>query len=401
MKKVFVWFIPIILFCVSCVTEPTFKVAVVAPFSLESGKDLWQALLMASAELEQRGGMEGRRLELFPVDEQDNVDKSVGNLRQVLLKHKIDLIVGGFNSAAVLALMDVMAEYGVIWLGTGGAHPAVIEKIKNNYEKYQYYFRVGTPDAREQGKAFAQFAREVFGPRYGYKRFAILAPNSKWARFLMNEAKESLLQDGFQLKYEGYFSPTTLNFKPVLNSLKKSGAEFYFATSLGKQGELFIQQVREEKVKLAHVWSHTILSEERLSRDLGKEIENATWFRLSAVDYAFTPKTLLFVNAYKKTYGKNPGILAYPAYDTLFIMREAVRKAGGFEKKELIKALEALEYSGNNLYKFTPEHDLTYGIKDNKRYVLPIFFQWQSDGKRYAIWPAELRTADYQHPGLR
>ncbi|PKL12061.1 MAG: hypothetical protein CVV50_04920, partial [Spirochaetae bacterium HGW-Spirochaetae-6] len=257
MRKKIVFCVLILLFCVSCADQPTFKVAVVAPFSLESGKDLWQALLMASAELEQSGGMEGRRLELFPVDEQDNVDKSVGNLRQVLLEHKIDLIVGGFNSAAVLALMDVMAEHGVIWLGTGGAHPAVIEKIKNNYEKYQYYFRVGTPDAREQGKAFAQFAREVLGPRYGYKRFAILAPNSKWARFLMNEAKESLLRDGFQLKYEEYFSPTTLNFKSALSSLKKSGAEFYFATSLGKQGELFIQQVREEKVKLAHVWSHT------------------------------------------------------------------------------------------------------------------------------------------------
>jgi branched-chain amino acid transport system substrate-binding protein len=61
---------------------------------------------------------------------------------------------------------------------------------------------------------------------------------------------------------------------------------------------------------------------------------------------AVTPKTLPFVEAFKKKYGNFPSYCGYTAYDQVYYIADAVHRAGSADSDKLIEALEKTDYEG-------------------------------------------------------
>ncbi|PKL12380.1 MAG: hypothetical protein CVV50_04520, partial [Spirochaetae bacterium HGW-Spirochaetae-6] len=328
----------------------------------------------------------------------NKTDIALRNLKITLQNSKLDLLVGGFSSGVTLQLMEVMAEQKIIWLGTGGAHPDVIKKIKDNYEKYQYYFRVGTVDAEQQSLSMVRFAEEVYRAKYGLKNFAILGPDLIWARHVLGRSKENLLKKGFKLTYENYYPFKTVDFKNYFQEIQHTPTQFVLSISLSNEGINFMKEYQKYKVPYPLLGTHTVsLRKDWCKKTEGSCIINVSYWFVGR-HKAFSEKAEDFFKKFYARFDEYPGLVSWPGYDTLFMYKSAVDQVKSFKVDEVIPALEKMEYLGNLPYKFTQYHDLTYGYENGKKYSEIYFFQWKNDGQLHLIWPEKEASRTYELP---
>ena len=124
-------FSALFLFWIGCSRPSTLNVGVIGPMQMDEGQLLLDSVQLAADEINAQGGIRGRKIVLFPVDDENKTDIALRNLRQTIQNSKLNLLVGGFSSGVTLQLMELMAEHKLIWLGTGGAHPDVITDRKS------------------------------------------------------------------------------------------------------------------------------------------------------------------------------------------------------------------------------------------------------------------------------
>jgi len=108
-----------------------------------------------------------------------------------------------------------------------------------------------------------------------------------------------------------------------------------------------------------------------------------------------SPASKHFLDAYVKEYGKEPATYFAPlSYSAVFILKEAIQKAGSMDPAALIKAMEQTKYESSvgETVTFTPSAIIKHqGISRQK------ILQWQN-GAQQVIWPFEAKTAELIYP---
>lgn len=399
--KTFIWAL-LGLFLLFCARERTQRekiyVGVIAPLETVDGDLLFKAAKMSAAEINAQGGILEKDIVLVPIDDANNLETAQRNLYEVRKNHPLNFLIGGFTSAIVLGLMENIADDPLVWLGTGAAHPDVIERIKNNYQKYKFYFRLGTTDARLQAKYNVDFIMDKLVKEQGLKKFALLGTDLKFSRFVLGYIKTLLIQNGLRCTYESYFDAKTENFKKYFHNSVKSGAQFIISLTLGKEGTTYIRQYHDLKVPLPEIGNHVLANRLEWWEETEGKCAFNVHMRTQSGYFPYTRKTLAFYDQFLKTYKNHPAFLSFTAYDSLYIIREIARKIDSLNTDKFIAALEKLDYLGNVRYRFTEHHDIMHGTHEGKKYIYPVFFQWHSDAKIYPVWPPEAAKRTYSHP---
>ncbi len=372
------------------------KIGVLAPKNIYLGKMVMKATRLAADEINAMGGILGRKIKLIFKDTEYKADISRLRLIEALNKDKVDFIVGGVNSSVVLTAMEIMSDHKKIWLGTGGSSPKVVDKVKKNYERYKYYFRVGTMGALAQGKECANFLINYLTPKFGdkVKKIALIGSDHAYSHFIIGQTKNALRKTGkYEIVFEKKLPPNTTDFSPEIDELKKSGANVVIQAWLSIDSISFTKQFYHEKVP-AILIGGVVRS---LKDEYSIETKGASAYSLNFSPQSgptpMTRKTLKFSKAFQKRFMESAGSYAYPAYDTLYILKTAIEKARGFNSDKLVKILESMEYEGNIWYKFKSDnHDIKMGIENKKVYANNIWFQWQPVDFHETIPPIFIQT---------
>ncbi len=406
----------IALFSLSCgkAGEPTIHVAVIGPMKHSIGINISNGVKLSMEEIMKKGGITVKKdgnpvkhkIKLHYIDDKfASVAAASKALNQQIEKTGIDLIVGGFSSKVVVPLMEIMAAKKIIWLGTGGASPAVVGKVKKNYNKYKYYFRIGTIDATRQGKGIADFAIDVLKPK-GLTKAAFLGINHAFAKFQLKDAQKHMKAAGFEVVVEEFVNPKNVDFTPILKKIEKN-ADFIVVSFLSSEEDVFIKQVHAMGLnkRMPIFGSFAGLSSEKV-----KEYEDMIYGYTSVnlqsgeVDMTGEGGAPRFVKAYQKRYGKNPAGIAYVSYDCLHIYKKAVEKANSLKADDLIKTMEApdFEYVGISRFKWHKEnHDHWFGYHQGKNYVDFVWMQFHENGEYYCVYPENFRQKKYFVPGKK
>lgn len=375
-------------------TENSLKVGVVAPLQTEHGVQIKESVQMAADEINATGGINGRKLELAFADDENSAEKGLAALKKLYTVEKVDIVVGGVGSGVVNGMMDYMAQNKKIWLGTGAATPVIIERIQKDYEKYKYYFRVGTLDSTNQGDAIAEFIVEVMNKKHGMTKAAILSTNLKYSKDISEAVAKKIEAAGMEVVYREYFNSDTTDFSPNFTNAQKAGAQFIINTILGPEGITYVKQWNDNKVPLPIVGAIAFATKDEFYKETGGKAAFETTANPNSGPAPLTPKTLEFAKKFKEKFGHSANFIGYPAYDALYVLQDAATRAKTFETEALIKALETTDYKGASPIKFTKDHDLVYGGA-NARFV---FFQFNEAGERVAVFPQEFATSEYKFP---
>ena len=105
---------------------------------------------MAAEEINAKGGVQvGQKkmmIELVKADSNEflNITDATNAMERLMTQNKVDFVVGGFRTEAVLAMQDIAMDSKKIFIGCGAATDELCPRVAKDYNKYKYWFR-GTP----------------------------------------------------------------------------------------------------------------------------------------------------------------------------------------------------------------------------------------------------------------
>ena len=381
------------------------KIGVVGPFEQEAGTWIRYGALYAAEAINDAGGILGRPIELLFEDDGVSAEKLKSAIAKLVLKDKVDFLVGGYSSGSVLGAMNDLPRYRKIWLGTGAASPDVIKIIENDYDNYKYYFRVGTLDSTKQAVSIGNFIAYDLAPRFELTKVGIITLDWTYSRDIAETAAAICEEAGLEIVFRSYFSEGTTDFAPIFTRAVQAGAQIIIDAIVTDDGIQFVKQWYDVKPNFAIVGAvGPALKPEFYDQTNGKAVYETSAYP-NGGPANLTSKTMDFYKTFEERYGIAPGFAAFSTHDALYVLKGALEKVGNTTDTEaIIKALEETDFPGgdNNTttttpIKFTKYHDLEFGGD----YAQGILFQWQlNDGvpEWIAVYPQQFKTGDWQKP---
>ena len=374
----------------------TIKIAILGPMSFVQGEHHWNGAEMARDEINKAGGIDvgGKRMrvELVRADtnEIQSVPDATNAVERVITRDKVDFLIGGFRSEAVLAMQEVAMDYKKLFLGVGAAHSKLGLNVEQNYERYKYWFRVApTKDVDLARTLFAVLGSIGQQIRTDLKtdtpKVAILAEKAVWTEGLVAAAQKNL--PALKMEVVGLWQPSAVatDVTAELSAIDRSGAHIVFTMLSGPVGISVGRQMGERNMK-AVAWGINVegQKEEFWQAAAGKAQFVSTLDTYAEVEY--TPKTIPFVKAYQARFKKAPTYTA-ATYDAIMILKDAIEKQGSTNADKIVAHIEKIEHTGTGaIATFDKRHDLVWAVGKTSG----IAVQWQ-DGKKVPFWPPNVK----------
>ena len=371
----------------------TIRIGSLGPVQLVPGIGIHNAAKMAIEEINEAGGIHGKKVELFIGDTEGKPEKGITALKKLVLEDKVDVLVGCYSSGVALALQPYLPRYKIVYIASGTASIALTNNVKKDYKKYKYFFRdMINSDVRQQQWA-TKFLTEFVHGKLGFKKFAILAENTKWVQEYGPNLKKDLEKAGLEVVFYEMFDIDIKDFSPTFVKIKLNGAQW-------------IAQIvsHAASISLTKAWADTKTAPMGLCNVAS--MDSKFWDMTSGkcegeITYNFiaraplTDRTIPMWDKYVKKYGTNPVYTTGFTYDSVYMLSEVIKQKKSLKSDDIIDGLENISYKGvlHSETGFDKEsHDLLEG-----RYVMPMV-QWQKGGKQVVIWPDEFKTGEYVPP---
>ncbi len=357
-----------------------------SPIQLQVGRDTVDALQLAIDEINAKGGVLGRKLELKVADETMDPQQGVAAIKKLTADEHVDVLIGGYNSGVTLAEEPHIAEAKTIYLGIGSASPAITDFVRKNYKRYKYIFRVNPINAPRQADQLVGFVIGKLKGDFGYNTIAIVGENAKWVQDLAPVLKAGVEKGGIKVPMMELFDPDMSDFSPLLSKVKDSGAQYLLVILSHANSDVFVKQWYDAKFPMP-IGGIDVKGQDPdfFTRIGGKSI--AETVSLGILAEPLTPKTMPFWNAFTGKYNRSPVYTAPGAYDALHIYAEAVERAKSTDPDKVVPELEKTKYLGTQgTYVFDEQHD----VKPGPGLINLLYVQWQEGGRRVIVWPKEL-----------
>ncbi len=376
--------------------QGTVKIAILGPMAFVQGENHWAGATMAMEDINKAGGITvgGRKLmvELVRADsnEMTSVPDAASAVERVITRDRVDFLIGGFRSEAVLAMQEVAMDHKKLFLGVGAAHDELGMRVEKDYNRYKYWFRVAPTKGADLGRTVFGILGAVAGQiRTQFKtetpKVAILAEKAIWTEGLIAAAQKNL--PAMKMEVVGLWQPSAVatDVTAELSAIERAGADIVFTFLSGPVGIVVGRQMGERNMKAT---AFGINVEAQKDEFWGAAAGKANF--ISTLDtYAeveVTPTTIGWVRAFKERFKKSPTYNA-ATYDAVMMLKEAVEKANSTKADDLVPVLEKMSYVGNGaVVEFDKRHDPIWGPGKS----MGIGVQWQ-DGKKVAFWPPQVK----------
>ncbi|HEX9464635.1 MAG TPA: ABC transporter substrate-binding protein, partial [Alphaproteobacteria bacterium] len=202
--------------------EEPIKFGLVAALSGESaraGEAITRGLTIAIDEINAKGGILGRKVELVRRDDESNPSKGLAAARELIQREKVTVLFGGLDTPVSMAIVPLANSEKTPFMGTWAAGTP----ITRNGANPNYVFRVSAVDELVD-KAILQYALKT----YSAKNPGMILVNNSWGE--SNEAGLKAALAAQNIKYAGIekFEGNELDVVPQLSRLKAGGADVLF-----------------------------------------------------------------------------------------------------------------------------------------------------------------------------
>lgn len=214
------------------------------------GEQMLAGVRQAVADINQRGGVLGQRLELAIGDDQCDPKQAVSVAAQLAAKGAV-FVAGHFCSGAAIPASAVYSEEGVVMISPAATSPALTEAGS------PLIFRVCGRDDRQGAAAGAYIAG-----RFAGRRIAILHDRSTYGKGLADATLETLRASGArEALYDG-FTAGEKDFSALVAKLKQAGIEAVFVGGYHTEAGLILRQMREQGLDAALVGGDALVVRE-------------------------------------------------------------------------------------------------------------------------------------------
>jgi branched-chain amino acid transport system substrate-binding protein len=198
------------------------------------GKAALVALRMWVEDVNAKGGLLGRKVELIAYDDQTNPALTPAIYTKLLDVDKVDLLIAPYGTVPTAPIMPLVKQRGLLLMGNFSFQV-------NHTVKHDMWFN-NTPWNNAASWFTGYFEA---GKKAGVKTIAFLAADQEFAQNLANGAKELAKKGGLKTVYEQNYPPTTTDFSSLIRAIRAAKPDAVFVASYPNDSVAIVRAVNE------------------------------------------------------------------------------------------------------------------------------------------------------------
>lgn len=306
------------------------KIGLSAPITgnyAEFGENFKYAVQMAADELNAKGGIRGRKVEIVVMDSKGDPKEAALIAQKFVQDKDIVAVIGDFTSTSCLAAAPIYERYGLVQLSPTASHPQFAPSG-------EYMFGIVGTQAGEGPFNVKYIAQEYLG----LKSVAVIYINNDWGVATKDYFVKAADEYGLKVTISQPFFEGEKDFTATLTKIRQTNPEGIYIAAMYNEASLIARQIKKMgwNVKMlapSSVFSDSLL---KLGGDAVEGLVTNTFFALNDPD----PKVQAFIKEFRRRAGRDPNLHAACAYDSMMILAQAIEKAG-FDRKAIRDALAA------------------------------------------------------------
>ena len=366
------------------------------------GKSSLLAMQIWKDDINAKGGILGRPVELIYYDDQSSSANVPGIYSKLLEIDKVDLVISAYATNQIAPAMPIVMQKGMVFMALFGT--GVNDKF--NYDKY---FQI-LPNGKETR----------FGPSLGFletamtmepkpQTIAIVGADAEYAQTVLAGAREKIKALGLKTVYDRTYPPNTVDFIPIVRSLQATNPDVVYVASYPPDTVGMVRAAHEVGLKTKMFGGGMIgLAFAPIKQQLGPLMNG-----IVAYDVYVPEPTMKFpgIENFLKTYqakaqaeGVDPlGFYLPPfAYAELQILADAITQVGSLDQAKIADYIHKTTFH-------TVVGDVKFAENGEWEKSRLIFVQYQGVvgndvkqfsqvGKQVILYPPELRSGKFIYP---
>ncbi|MBN1901824.1 ABC transporter substrate-binding protein [Candidatus Sumerlaeota bacterium] len=307
-------------------------------------------MVMYVEKINKAGGVLGRPIELIVEDTEGNETKTVNATKKLITKDNVIAIVGPSRSGSTMAIIDIPGEYKVPLISCAAAESIAVPVRK-------YVFKTPQKDSDAALRILEHLKKK------GVKKIAIMSEASGFGDQGRLQLKKYAPEYGIAVVADDTYGPKDTDMTPQLTKIKATEAQAVVNWSIVPAQSIIPKNMKQLGMTIPLYQSHGF-GNPKYAEACGEAGEGIIFpaGRLLACDTLPDdhPQKKVLMN-YKKEYEErfkdSVSTFGGHAYDALFIIVEAIKKAGVVDKDKIRDEIEKTKgfIGTGGIFNYSPE----------------------------------------------
>jgi branched-chain amino acid transport system substrate-binding protein len=329
-------------------------------FAAADGLSVANSVKLAVDQVNERGGILGKQVELIIEDDAAQAKDAVGLARKLVQRDGVVAVVGGSYSMPSRAVAPLFQQFKIPFVAGYAVHPDITVAG-------DYCFRngfLGTVEGRGAGVVAVDMLEA--------KTVGLLTMDNDFGRTLAEGFKDYVTAKGTEIVYEQIYPLSEKDYSSYLTSIAKANPDVVLASGYYGQAAAIVKQAHEMGLE------SQILGEEgydspKFIELAGEEAAEGTIIvtNLDRDD----PREVVqeFISEYRERYDMEPDMVGASNYDAFMIIANAIKKAGTTDSEALRDVIAATK-------DFDGVTGVITGFTDIGEVIKPVQVQIVKDG---------------------
>ncbi|MDH7796060.1 MULTISPECIES: amino acid ABC transporter substrate-binding protein [unclassified Beijerinckia] len=203
-----------------------------------NGKQLLVALEIWRDDINAKGGLLGRPVELVYYDDQTSPTNEAPIYTKLINIDKVDLVLGPYGTNMIAAALPILAQRNLTTIG-------ILGTAANHEVQYKNYFSMislGEDPIREFSRGFFEVAMAQ-NPKP--QTVAIVGADAEFGKNSTDGARINAKAAGLKIVYDQRYPPTTADLTPVVRAIKALNPDIVYVASYPTDTVLFVRAAAE------------------------------------------------------------------------------------------------------------------------------------------------------------
>ncbi len=305
--------------------------AVTGPASFLGDPEL-KTLQMYVQEINAKGGVNGKQLELVHYDTSGKAKEAVNFAKRLVKKDRVDLIVGGSTSGTTMAVIPIVEKSQIPFISLAGS-VKIIDPVK------KWVFKVPHTDRMAAAKVFADMQKR------GLTKLALISGDGGFGKSGRAQTLALAPEHGIKVVADESYGKKDTDMTAQLTKIRDTDAQAILNFGFGAGPAIVTKNVRQLGIKLPLYQSHGVASKKYIAlagaAAEGVRLPAAALLVADKLADSDTQKPVLM--AYKTAFEAKHGAVSTfggHAYDGLMIAVEALKRAGSADKAKVRDEIE-------------------------------------------------------------
>lgn len=309
----------------------TIKIGGVAPLSggvAVYGVECKNGIDLAIEEINAAGGINGKTLEFICEDDEGDPAKSVNAYKKLVTNDGVEYVIGSLTSGCTIALTNLAQNQKILQIAPAATATAVTDAGN-------YIFRACFIDPF-QGRVGGKFAFENLSA----KKAAILYDiGNDYSVGLTENFESEFTKLGGSIVSKESYATGDKDFNAQLTKIKAAKPDVVYLPDYYGTVALIAKQLRAQGIDTPIVGAD---GWDGLTENAGDEVLNGYYSNHYAED-SDSPAVQKFVGSFKAKYNKSPNSFAALGYDSVYMLKDAILKAGTTDGEKVRAAFETTD----------------------------------------------------------